>query len=161
MGIAIPSWIVESKNNIWVLGFYGLLVGGVLPSMVGRWWFGNRGRTKDGVSARTAEGFWKGLTEASGLNEVGKVFVSAFKHEKSSKVGGDLRNVEKEIEKRTGKEWPELKRSFVGDEKSTRALVLLYAHFLRLDLGSKTLQQGTFCDPCRRRKQLLTSMFKS
>ncbi|KIM62777.1 hypothetical protein SCLCIDRAFT_1175485 [Scleroderma citrinum Foug A] len=141
MGIAIPSWIVESKNNIWVLGLYGLLVGGVLPSMVGRWWFGNRGRTKDGVSAKTAESFWKGLTEASGLNEVGKVLVNAFKHEKGSKAGGDLRNVEKEIEKRTGKEWSELKMTFEGDEKSTRALVLLYAHFLRLELGSTPLQQ--------------------
>lgn len=160
MGIAIPSWIVESKNNIWVLGLYGLLVGGVLPSMVGRWWFGNRGRTKDGVSAKTAESFWKGLTEASGLNEVGKVLVNAFKYEKGSKVGGDLRNVEKEIEKRTGKEWSELKMTFEGDEKSTRALVLLYAHFLRLELGSTPLQQGTFCDLCRRRMQLLTSMFK-
>ncbi|KAL4078454.1 Sec63 Brl domain-containing protein [Scleroderma yunnanense] len=141
MGIAIPSWIVESKNNIWVLGFYGLLVGGVLPGMVGRWWFGNRRLTKDGVSAKTAEGFWKGVTEASGLNEVGRVFVGAFKHEKGSKEGGDLRNVEKEIEKQIGLDWSELKTSFGSDEKSIRALVLLYAHFLRLDLGSKILQQ--------------------
>lgn len=145
MGIAIPSWIVETKNNIWVLGFYGLLVGGVLPGMVGRWWFGNRGFTKDGVSAKTAESFWNGLTEASGLNEVGKVFVGAFKHENGSKVGGDLCDVQQEIENRVGKEWSELKASFNGDEKSTRALVLLYAHFLRLDL-SKSLQQGKFCD---------------
>ncbi|KAG6327022.1 hypothetical protein ID866_12067, partial [Astraeus odoratus] len=139
MGIAIPSWIVESKNNIWVLGLYGLLFGGVLPAMVGKWWFGNRGLTKDGVSAKTVEGFWKGLTERSGIDEVGKVFVGAFKHEKNAVAGGDLRKVENKIEEQLGKEWSELKSSLGADETSTRALVLLYAHFLRLDLNSKTL----------------------
>ncbi|KAI6003519.1 translocation protein sec63 [Pisolithus orientalis] len=138
MGIAIPSWIVEGKNNVWVLGIYGILVGGVLPGMVGKWWFGNRGRTKEGVSAKTAEGFWKGLAETSGITEVGKVFVNAFQHERVTKVGGDLRKVEGEIEKRLGKDWSELKSS-PADEASTRALVLLYAHFLRLELGSKAL----------------------
>ena len=34
MGIALPKWIVESKNNIWVLGVYGLIFGGALPTMV-------------------------------------------------------------------------------------------------------------------------------
>ncbi|KAI6009717.1 translocation protein sec63 [Pisolithus marmoratus] len=138
MGIAIPSWVVEGKNNIWILGIYGLLVGGVLPAMVGKWWFGNRGRTKEGVSAKTAEGFWTGLTEASGITEVCKVFVNAFKHERVSKAGGDLHKVEGEIGKRLGKDWSELK-SLLVDEASTRALVLLYAHFLRLELGSKAL----------------------
>ncbi|KAI6033822.1 translocation protein sec63 [Pisolithus microcarpus] len=138
MGIAIPSWVVEGKNNVWVLGIYALLVGGVLPGMVGKWWFGNRGRTKEGVSAKTAEGFWKGLTEASGIIEVGKVFVSAFRHERPVKTGGDLRKVEGEIEKRLGKDWSELK-SLLVDGASSRALVLLYAHFLRLELDSKAL----------------------
>lgn len=36
MGIALPQWIVESKNNIWVLGAYGLLFGGALPALVVR-----------------------------------------------------------------------------------------------------------------------------
>ena len=36
MGIALPKWIVESQNNIWVLGFYGLLFGGALPAVVVR-----------------------------------------------------------------------------------------------------------------------------
>jgi preprotein translocase subunit Sec63 len=34
MGIALPQWIIEGKNNIWVLGFYGVLFGGVLPVIV-------------------------------------------------------------------------------------------------------------------------------
>ena len=34
MGIALPKWIVESSNNIWVLGVYGIIFGGALPAMV-------------------------------------------------------------------------------------------------------------------------------
>jgi hypothetical protein len=36
MGIALPQWIIEGKNNIWVLGLYGVLFGGVLPVLVVR-----------------------------------------------------------------------------------------------------------------------------
>ena len=34
MGIALPRWIVEAQNNIWVLGVYGLLFGISLPMLV-------------------------------------------------------------------------------------------------------------------------------
>lgn len=35
-GIALPQWIIEGKNNIWVLGLYGLVFGGILPLLVVR-----------------------------------------------------------------------------------------------------------------------------
>ena len=31
MGIALPKWIIEGKNNIWVLGAYGLVFRVALP----------------------------------------------------------------------------------------------------------------------------------
>lgn len=36
MGIALPKWIVEGKNNIWVLGLYGIIFGAALPGLVVR-----------------------------------------------------------------------------------------------------------------------------
>lgn len=142
MGIALPSWIVEGKNNIWVLGFYAVLIGGLLPGMVGRWWFGSRGKTKDGVEAMTAEGFWKGVEEGSGIGDILKIVGSAFRYETQTKSAGDLSKVEREIEKRVGDEWKNINKVFADDEMGQRALALLYAHFLRLDLGSKALEQG-------------------
>lgn len=144
MGIALPSWIVEGKNNIWVLGFYAVLIGGLLPGMVGRWWFGSRGKTKDGIETKTAEGFWKGVEEASGISDIVKVVGSAFKYESQTKSAGDLGKVEEKIEKRVGDEWKEMSKTVANDEKAQRALALLYAHFLRLDLGSKALEQGGY-----------------
>lgn len=35
--IAIPQWVVEGKNNIWVLGAYGLVLGGGIPFVVVSW----------------------------------------------------------------------------------------------------------------------------
>lgn len=36
VGLALPAWIIDSHNNIWVLGFYGVLFGGFLPYFVVR-----------------------------------------------------------------------------------------------------------------------------
>ena len=69
MGIALPKWIVESQNNVYVLGFYGLLFGLGLPWLVGRWWFGSRQLTKDGVQAKSAASFFKSMHEGSGVPE--------------------------------------------------------------------------------------------
>lgn len=33
-GLALPAWVVDAHNNIWVLGMYGLVIGGVLPYIV-------------------------------------------------------------------------------------------------------------------------------
>jgi translocation protein SEC63 len=34
VGIALPTWVIEGKNNKWVLGFYGIIFGGALPVLV-------------------------------------------------------------------------------------------------------------------------------
>ena len=36
IGLALPAWIIDSHNNIWVLGLYGILFGGFLPYFVVR-----------------------------------------------------------------------------------------------------------------------------
>lgn len=38
-GIALPSWIVEKENSVWVLGLYALVFMVALPVAVGTWWY--------------------------------------------------------------------------------------------------------------------------
>uniref|UniRef100_A0A1W7R9M8 Translocation protein SEC63 n=1 Tax=Hadrurus spadix TaxID=141984 RepID=A0A1W7R9M8_9SCOR len=38
-GIALPSWIVEKENSVWVLGLYALVFMVALPVAVGIWWY--------------------------------------------------------------------------------------------------------------------------
>jgi translocation protein SEC63 len=151
MGIALPKWIVESHNNIWVLGFYGLLFGGALPALVGKWWFGNRQRTKDGVKAKTAAAFFKNLREESSMEEVLGTLGKAFQFElpdagvKKADVGID--RLESEIEKRAGAKWVEVRRIAKDVDgklhvKRRRALVLIYVHLLRIEVSDPKLQKG-------------------
>ncbi|KAF5328880.1 hypothetical protein D9758_018395 [Tetrapyrgos nigripes] len=63
MGIAIPRYLVKGPNRYYVLAFYGAVFGGVLPGMVGRWWFGSRQETKDGINTKSTAVFFKGLEQ--------------------------------------------------------------------------------------------------
>ncbi|KOB65320.1 Sec63 [Operophtera brumata] len=38
-GIALPSWIVEKENSVWVLGLYALVFMVAMPTAVGMWWY--------------------------------------------------------------------------------------------------------------------------
>lgn len=84
VGIALPPWVIESSNNGWVLGVYAILFGGLLPYYVGRWWFGSRLFTKDGVQARTAESFFKGLGEDDTIIDVVRTFAQGSQFEEGT-----------------------------------------------------------------------------
>lgn len=46
-GIALPKWIVEKQNSMWVLLVYGLLFMVLLPVVVGVWWYRSIKFSKD------------------------------------------------------------------------------------------------------------------
>jgi translocation protein SEC63 len=165
MGIALPRWIVEAQNNIWVLGVYGLLFGISLPAMVvrsfqtaeksffmlallkGRWWFGNRQKTKDGVHAETAARFFKSLTENSGLDEILTTLTQAIEWAQTERRGAqrELQDIESIVSERLGDRWKDL-RVLVSDDDDDdgrwRALVLLHAHLLRVHVHDSVLRTG-------------------
>ncbi|KAL0949851.1 hypothetical protein HGRIS_009884 [Hohenbuehelia grisea] len=154
MGIALPSWLVEGKNNIWVLGFYGLIIGGALPLLVGRWWFGYRQKTKDGIQAKSAAAFFKGTREESSMADVIGCLGKAYEFEphrpavKSEKA--ELETLEGQIKERVGKKWTDARKLVEGDERQGpafetrwKALVLIYAHLLRLPVSSSLQNDQT------------------
>ncbi|WVO13402.1 hypothetical protein L204_101017 [Cryptococcus depauperatus] len=61
--IAIPQWVIEGSNGLWILAAYGLVLGGGIPWIVGRWWFTQRRLTRDNILNATAEHFFHGLAE--------------------------------------------------------------------------------------------------
>lgn len=54
-GIALPSWIVEKENSVWVLGLYGLIFMVALPSVVGMWWYRSIRYSGDKVLLNTTQ----------------------------------------------------------------------------------------------------------
>ena len=156
MGIALPQWIIEGKNNIWVLGVYGVIFGGVLPVLVGRWWFGSRQKTKDGVNALSAASFFKSLSEDSGIDDVVGTLGKSYAWESkppSKSADMELEQLERSVSVKMGADWEKVlklagvTKTRLDDEASVRrqgALVLLYAHFLRIEIGIPSLQNGAF-----------------
>ncbi|KAF8306252.1 hypothetical protein DL93DRAFT_2065614 [Clavulina sp. PMI_390] len=128
VGIALPPWVIESSNNGWVLGSYAILFGGLLPYLVGRWWFGSRQHTKDGVHARTAESFFKALGEDDTVQDVVRTLSQGFQYEEGVVVpGGSEAALQEEIKNKIG--------------SPSRALILLYAHLLRIQVNDAQLRK--------------------
>ncbi|VDB86774.1 unnamed protein product [Peniophora sp. CBMAI 1063] len=145
MGIALPKWIVEAQNNIWVLAAYGLIFGGALPAMVYNWWFGSRQKTKDGVFNDTAAAFFKAVQETSEMPDVVKALGQAAEWKKvelkSAKAEEELKALESQIAEKLRDGWKDVRNSIPDNEAGRiRALVLLYAHLLRLPVNDPTLQ---------------------
>ena len=152
-GIALPQWIVESKNNVWVLGVYGLLFGGALPALVGRWWFSSREITKDGINARSAAEFFKSMREDSGADQVFGTLGKSFSWELSSRSSSsadaaELQRLDRELTGKVGKPWNSIQSVLrPGDDIRRRALILLYAHLLRIDVKRPSLVNRKLSPP--------------
>ncbi|GHJ86064.1 hypothetical protein NliqN6_2466 [Naganishia liquefaciens] len=155
--IAIPKWIVEGNNGIFVLAAYGLGLGGVLPWLVGRWWFSQRGLTKDGALSSTAEIFFHDLTEDISLSGLLGLLASAVEiREVLAKTTGKSKKEKKaraiqtdELEKTLiekakdiGLQERDLFSSVVSTAPARRASMLLWSHLLRYDdLSAEMLEE--------------------
>ena len=56
-GIALPKWLVEEGNHLYVLGVYGLIFGIMLPAVVGNWWYKSIQYTGESVLIKTTKLF--------------------------------------------------------------------------------------------------------
>jgi len=81
VGIALPKWIVESSNGYYVLAGYGLLFGVLLPAVVGRWWYGSRSVTKEGIETETAARYFRSIKESTSESDVVDMIAASHEHE--------------------------------------------------------------------------------
>ena len=142
MGIALPTWIVDSKHNVPVLLMYGLVFGVGLPLLVARWWYGTRSRTKDGVLNATALSFFLKLKPDVSAN--GILLMMAQSEELSRDLVGRLSASDmpayEQLEKKTIDAYRELRGSDLVPEhvpvNVRRALVLFTAYMYRIESGN-------------------------
>lgn len=62
-GIALPKYLVEGKYSALVVVFYFLLIGVLLPYIVGKWWSNVKSHTRKGLKVETAALFTRKLTD--------------------------------------------------------------------------------------------------
>ncbi|TGZ84212.1 hypothetical protein EX30DRAFT_338758 [Ascodesmis nigricans] len=148
MGIALPSWIVEGHNMYFTLALYGLLFGIALPYTVGKWWYGTRRRTKDGVMVESAGRLVKEFQDDNTIYDIVDILTGGEEvkqavtgeHEKEWSNGEDA-TVEKRIQQT---DLPEgrFKDLQERDGWRRRALGLLWAYLYRIDLGNEKLESA-------------------
>jgi len=146
MGIAIPIQFIEGKNNVWVLGLYGLIFGFGLPALVGKWWFGNQKKTKDGVDAKTAASFFLSVKEEWGIDELVGVLGKGFAKELELPSGSpkELQELEAKVREGLGEKWRTLADAadVRQNKDARRAFILVSAHLLRIPVTSQSLRDG-------------------
>jgi len=143
MGIAIPRWIVEGQNNMWVLGVYGVVFGVGLPFLVGRWWFTSRRYTRDHVQGTTASLFFKNLRDKTDYPALVELLGHCWELE-SPKISRSAPANEAldALVQRVREKVPDWVPTGDFDRASTRrATALLWTHLLRLPLPLPALEQ--------------------
>lgn len=145
MSIALPTWIIEAKNNYYVLGVYGLVFGLLLPYFVQKWWYGSRMLTKDGIRNETAGHYFIKLKEYMKFPQLLEVFSASYENkldipERSTddvaiqKVSAQARG---ELFQRQG-----IRLEYSKTYSATwcrKSLALLEAHLLRTEVKDSNL----------------------
>ncbi|KAK0547660.1 secretory subunit [Tilletia horrida] len=154
MGIALPTWIVQGQNNVWVLGAYAIMFGIGLPYLVARWWYGSRSRTKDGIDNATAQSFFKNLREDTPVGRlIAMIAISqefeAPAYDKRGKLPYEedfvvLRNELSEVLSEYDPRWWLIDDSEFKSQSIRRALTLLYAYFLRMESKNQKLNKDMY-----------------
>ncbi|PGG97228.1 translocation protein SEC63 [Blastomyces parvus] len=155
IGIALPKFIVTEGNGKYVLLVYGLLLGVLLPYIVGKWWYGTQRYTKEKVLVASAGNIFReykddlvggGIINALSSGEEYKQMLGAEKAESG------LAKVEKKIldgedPAAPGAALSAKDRNVLADlENASRrkALALLWAYLGRVELDDPVLNEEKF-----------------
>lgn len=146
-GIALPSWIVEKENSVWVLGLYALVFMVALPVAVGTWWYRSIRFSGDKVLLDTTQLYFYFFhkTPMMALKRVIMILAASLEFDKRHN---------KQVEERMSDnvEVPQLIRLLPNlNEKckelplcrtySVKTRAILHAHLSRIPLNPDTLEK--------------------
>ncbi|XP_026675385.1 translocation protein SEC63 homolog isoform X2 [Ceratina calcarata] len=144
-GIALPSWIVEKENSVWVLGFYSLVFMFVLPTAVGMWWYKSIRYTGDQVLLATTELYYVSFIQCPSTSLKKVVMILAASSEFNKKRNAEIveRYTDSEEVYSLIKQLPDLeaKNKTLCDLYPIKAKALIHAHLARIPLNPETLEK--------------------
>ncbi|KAI4464948.1 sec63 domain-containing [Holotrichia oblita] len=129
-GIALPSWIVEKENSVWVLGLYALVFMVALPIIVGTWWYRSIRFSGDQVLLDTTHMYYYFFHKTPHMMLKRVIMILAASLEFDRKLIKTIGNLNEK-----NKERP---LCFLY---SIKARALLHAHLSRIPLNPLTLEQ--------------------
>ncbi|KAL8943152.1 MAG: hypothetical protein Q9211_001081 [Gyalolechia sp. 1 TL-2023] len=154
IGIALPKFIVTEGNGKYVLLVYGLLLGVLLPYVVGKWWYGTQKLTKEKVLLASASNLFReyrddltdgGVINALTCGEEYKDVLSGHKADNGlgrvEKIIGETRNLGRGAKGLMPSDQQALESS---DGIRRKTLALLWAYLGRVELDGSTLDDEKY-----------------
>lgn len=146
-GIALPSWIVEKENSVWVLGLYALVFMVALPIVVGTWWYRSIKFTGDQVLLDTTQMyyFFFHKTPHMALKRVIMILAASLEFDKKHNSEIEERQSDNEEVPHLIKKLPNLNEK--NKERplcylySIKARSIIHAHLSRIPLNPNTLEK--------------------
>lgn len=146
-GIALPSWIVEKENSMFVLFIYILMLMIVLPVAVRMWWNNSSkyGGIKVLVDTTQLYYYFINKTSQMMMRKVVAVVAGSFEFDKGHNPEVMVRSSDNfevnQLIKEVGKQLIEsIKEQPLSHPYSVKARALLYAHLYRISLPVGTLE---------------------
>ncbi|CAL8086529.1 unnamed protein product [Orchesella dallaii] len=145
-GIALPSWIVDKENSVWVLGLYALVFMIALPTTVGIWWYRSIQYSSDKVLLDTTQLYYYFFhkTPQMQLKRALMVLAASMEFEKGHNSQVQERVSDNLEVPALIKQLPNLneknKERPLCFHYSVKARALLHAHLSRLPLPPNTLE---------------------
>ena len=159
IGIALPKTIITEGHGKYVLLVYGLLLGVLLPYVVGKWWYGTQKVTKDKVLVASAGNLFQEYDEEASQGQVLKALTSGEEYKESfkgAKVDSGLGALEEAILVERGglategmsAEDREQYQNMEGVRR--KILALLWSYLQRIQFQDPVLDSGTLRSFSRR-----------
>lgn len=146
-GIALPSWIVEKENSVWVLGLYALVFMVALPVTVGTWWYRSIRFSGDKVLLDTTQLYFYFFhkTPNMALKRVIMILAASLEFDKRHNTQVTERPTDNEQVPALIKLLPHLnekcKEVPLCRNYSVKARAIIHAHLSRLQLNPNTLEK--------------------
>ncbi|KAG5677179.1 hypothetical protein PVAND_006960 [Polypedilum vanderplanki] len=146
-GIALPSWIVEKENSVWVLGLYALVFMVALPIAVGTWWYRSIRFSGDKVLLDTTQLYFYFFhkTPNMALKRVIMILAASLEFDKRHNSQVTERPTDNEEVPSLIKQLPHLnekcKELPLCRNYSVKTRALIHAHLSRLPLNPNTLEK--------------------
>lgn len=152
IGIALPKFIITDGNGKYVLLIYGLLLGVLLPYVVGKWWYGTQQMTREKVLLASAGNLFREYNQDITDGGVFAALSSGEEYKnvlKGNRVDSGLGKIEKAItaESDVGPSAAGLSskdREILDglDGVRRKVLALLWSYLGRVRLDGSTLDDG-------------------
>lgn len=156
IGIALPKFIIAEGNDKYVVLVYAMLLGVLLPYLVGSWWYGTQRISKEGVLIESANQLFREYRDDIDEGGIVTALSSGKEYDavlgRGDKAESDLAKVESKI-LADGETTPFACGMTVKDKEKLedleggvrrKALALLWAYLGRVDLGDPALEEAKY-----------------